>query len=135
MNQAFEQIRDSVLRYGEVVGCELLNFFVRDIEHCCWNGNPRSSVNVAMPELSRFYGIIIRMYCELGPHHSPHFHAYHGDDEAVYGLDPIELLAGSLPRRQARLVEAWAELHQSELVADWGRLQAGSEPLPIDPLP
>jgi hypothetical protein len=88
-----------------------------------------------MPELSRFYGIIIRMYCELGPHHSPHFHAYHGADEAVYGLDPIELLAGSLPRRQARLVEAWAELHQSELVADWGRLQAGSEPLPIDPLP
>jgi hypothetical protein len=94
-----------------------------------------SPVNVAMPELSRFYGIIIRMYCELGSHHSPHFHAYHGDDEAVYGLDPIELLAGSLPRRQARLVEAWAELHQSELVADWGRLQAGSEALPIDPLP
>jgi hypothetical protein len=39
-----------------------------------------------MPELSRFYGIIIRMYCEVGPHHSPHFHAYHGDDEAVYGV-------------------------------------------------
>ena len=67
--------------------------------------------------------------------HSSHFHAYHGDDEAVYGLDPIELLAGSLPRRQARLVEAWAELHQSELTADWDRLQTGSEPLPIDPLP
>jgi len=95
---------------------------------------PRSLISVVMPELSRFYGIIIRMYCEVGPHHSPHFHAYHGDDEALYGLDPIELLAGSLPRRQARLVEAWAELHQSELVADWGRLQAGSEPLPIEPL-
>jgi hypothetical protein len=64
-------------------------------------------------------------------HHASHFHAYHGDDEAVYGLDPIELLAGSLPRRQARLVEAWAELHQSELTADWDRLQTGSEPLPI----
>jgi len=88
-----------------------------------------------MPELSRFHGIIIRMYCELGPHHTPHFHAYHGDDEAVYGLDPIELLAGSLPRRQARLVEAWAELRQAELIADWERLQAGTEPLPIDPLP
>jgi hypothetical protein len=88
-----------------------------------------------MPELSRFYGIIIRMYCEVGPHHSPHFHAYHGDDEAVYGLDPIELLAGSLPRRQARLVEAWAELRQSELLAAWSRLQSGTEPLPIDPLP
>jgi hypothetical protein len=66
---------------------------------------------------------------------SPHFHAYHGDDEAVYGLDSIELLAGSLPRRQARLVEAWAELRQSELLADWNRLQSGTEPLPIDPLP
>ena len=41
----------------------------------------------------------------------------------MYGLDPIELLAGSLPRRQARLVEAWAELHQSELVTDWGPLR------------
>jgi hypothetical protein len=57
-----------------------------------------------MPELSRFYGIIIRMSCEVGPHHLPHFHAYHGNDEAVYGLDPIELLVGNLPRRQARLV-------------------------------
>jgi hypothetical protein len=38
-------------------------------------------------------------------------------------------------RRQARLVEAWAELRQAELIADWERLQAGTEPLPIDPLP
>ncbi|MCY3013927.1 MAG: DUF4160 domain-containing protein [Planctomycetota bacterium] len=87
-----------------------------------------------MPELSRFFGIIIRMYCEVGPHHLPHFHAYYGDEEAVFGLDPIELLAGSLPRRQARLVEAWAELRQQELVADWDRLQAGVEPMPIEPL-
>ena len=88
-----------------------------------------------MPELSRFYGIIIRMYFELGSHHLPHFHAYHGDAEAVYGLDPIQLLAGTLPRRHARLVEAWAELHQSELIADWDMLQAGTPPLPIAPLP
>jgi len=47
--------------------------------HVGWSG----SYGVAMPELSRFYGIIIRMYCEVGPHHSPHFHAYHGDDEAT----------------------------------------------------
>jgi len=53
----------------------------------------------------------------------------------VYGLDPIELLVGSLPRRQARLVEAWAELHQPELLADWNRLESETEPLPIDPLP
>ncbi len=88
-----------------------------------------------MPELSRFYGIIIRMYMEAGePHHLPHFHAYYQDDVGVFGLDPIELIAGDLPRRQRRLVEAWAELHQDELVLDWERLQAGEAPEPIEPL-
>jgi hypothetical protein len=88
-----------------------------------------------MPELSRFFGIIIRMYWELSaPHHVPHFHVYHQDATAIYSIDPIELIAGSLPKRQQRLVEAWAELHQVELLADWERLQAGLAPLPIDPL-
>ena len=54
-----------------------------------------------MPELSRFFGIIIRMSVEVGgPHHLPHLHAYYQDDVAVLGLDPIELMAGELPRRQ-----------------------------------
>jgi hypothetical protein len=88
-----------------------------------------------MPELSRFFGIIIRMYMEAGgPHHLPHFHAYYAEDVAVFSLDPIDLIAGSLPRRQRRLVEAWAELHQAELLDDWQLLQAGRAPLPIDPL-
>ena len=88
-----------------------------------------------MPELSRFFGIIIRMYMEVGgPHHLPHFHAYYQDEAAVFSLDPIELIAGTMSRKQRRLVEAWAELHQMELVADWQRLQAGQAPLPIAPL-
>jgi hypothetical protein len=88
-----------------------------------------------MPELSRFFGIIIRMYLEVGvPHNLPHFHAYYQNESAVFSLDPIDLIAGSLPRRQRRLVEAWAELHQPELITDWQRLQHGQRPLPIDPL-
>ena len=88
-----------------------------------------------MPELSRFFGIIIRMYFEAsGPHHVPHFHAYYQKDVAVYRIEPVELIAGSLPRRQQRLVEAWAELHETELATDWQRLQAGRGALPIDPL-
>ena len=55
-------------------------------------------------------------------------------DIAVYSLDPVELIAGTLPRRQRRFVEAWAELHQAELLADWQRLQGGQTPMPIDPL-
>jgi Domain of unknown function (DUF4160) len=88
-----------------------------------------------MPELSRFYGIIIRMFMEVGgPHHLPHFHAYYQDEVGIFSLEPIELIAGSLSRRQRRLVEAWGELHQGELADDWQRLQAGHAPLPIDPL-
>jgi hypothetical protein len=52
----------------------------------------------------------------------------------VFSLDPIELIAGELPRAQRRLVEAWAELHLIELKADWERLQAGRPALPIAPL-
>ena len=88
-----------------------------------------------MPELSRFLGIIIRMYMEVGiQHHTPHFHAYYGNDVAIYAFDPVETLAGSLPKRQQRFVEAWAELHQEELAANWQRLQSGEVPLPIAPL-
>ena len=53
---------------------------------------------------------------------------------AVFGISPVEIIAGDLPRTQLRLVEAWAELHQSELRQDWDRLQAGRAPVPIAPL-
>jgi hypothetical protein len=88
-----------------------------------------------MPELSRFFGIIIRMYAEANvSHHAAHFHAYYQEQVAIYGIDPVELIAGALPRRQHRLVEAWAELHQADLLADWQRLQEGRKPQPIEPL-
>jgi hypothetical protein len=88
-----------------------------------------------MPELSRFFGIIIRMYREVRtPHNTPHFHAYYQSDEAVYGIKPVELAAGSLPQRQRRLVEAWAELHEEELLHDWNLLASGRRPESIEPL-
>jgi len=88
-----------------------------------------------MPEISRFFGIIIRMYAEAGGvHHRPHFHAYCQDDVAVYALDSIEPIGGALPQRQRRLVEAWAELHHEELKSNWQRLQDGRSPRKIEPL-
>jgi hypothetical protein len=88
-----------------------------------------------MPEIARFFGIIIRMYVEAdAPHHLPHFHVYYQDGVAIYSIEPVELMAGSLPRRQERLVEAWAELHQAELVASWSQLQNGQLPGKIEPL-
>jgi hypothetical protein len=52
----------------------------------------------------------------------------------VFSIDPVDLIAGEVPRVQRRLVEAWAELHRAELQADWDRLQAGRPALPIAPL-
>lgn len=75
------------------------------------------------------------MYFEaMEPHHTSHFHAYYQEDVAVYEIDSLELLAGTLPKRQQRLVEAWAEIHQQELLLNWERLQTGNPPLPIAPL-
>jgi len=88
-----------------------------------------------MPEISRFFGIIIRMFVEPSvQHHRPHFHAYYQDSVAVFAIDSIEVLGGEFPKRQQRLVEAWAEIHQSELLREWKRLQAGQAASKIEPL-
>jgi hypothetical protein len=88
-----------------------------------------------MPEIARFYGIIIRMFMEpISQHNRPHFHAYYQNYVAVVGIDEIELLAGELPTRQQRLTLAWAELHKQELLKDWNLLQNGEPPFKIKPL-
>jgi hypothetical protein len=70
-----------------------------------------------MPEISRFFGIIIRMY---GSDHSPpHFHAFYGEHEALIAIETGELLGGRLPARLLKLVEAWWVIHQTELQQNW----------------
>lgn len=86
-----------------------------------------------MPELCRFYGIVIRMY--YGDHLPAHFHAAYGDHEAVIEIESLSVLRGSLPRRAQSLVAEWASLHKEELRAAW-RLASELRPLTrIDPLP
>jgi len=88
-----------------------------------------------MPEISRFFGIIITMYSEIvGQHSRPHFHARYQDNNIVIAIDQIEVLAGQLPNKQLRLVLAWAELYQDDLLEDWGLLQKGQPPFKIEPL-
>jgi hypothetical protein len=88
-----------------------------------------------VPEIARFFGIIIRMYAEAGGVHSrPHLHAYYQEAVAIFAIDSIDLIAGALPRPQQRLVEAWAELHHQELLTNWQRLQEGHAPTKIEPL-
>ena len=88
-----------------------------------------------MPILSMFYGIIIRMYLIDNQHHNlPHIHARYAEFEASIAIADGEILAGDLPRRQLRLVQAWIELRRDELMADWELATAGEVPYRIAPL-
>jgi len=86
-----------------------------------------------MPTISRFYGIVIRMY--FSDHPPPHFHAFYAGDEVVVVIATGELIRGGIPDRALRMVREWAAMHRDELIANWGRLQAPGQPLPIAPLP
>ena len=75
-----------------------------------------------MPELSRFYGIVIKMLYEVGTkHNKPHVHAEYGEYEASVGIDG-EVLAGVLPEKQYKLVAAWLALHEDELYEAWNNV-------------
>lgn len=88
-----------------------------------------------MPEISRFFGIVTRMYVEAGErHHRPHFHVYYQGHASIIAIEPVEILAGNLPSKQERLALAWASIHESELRRCWNRLQAGQLPGKIEPL-
>jgi hypothetical protein len=85
-----------------------------------------------VPELSRFFGIIIAMY--YNDHPPPHFHAKYGGDEATISIDNGSVLEGSLSTRAMRLVDEWRVLHQTELHEAWSHARA-REPLnKIEPL-
>lgn len=74
-----------------------------------------------MPEISRFLGIIIKMY--FFDHSPPHFHAFYGDLEAVFSIDTLEIIKGKLPPRVVGLIVEWGELHKKELKKNWELLK------------
>ena len=86
-----------------------------------------------MPEISRFYGIVIRMY--FADHNPPHIHAEYSGDEMVLDIRTLAVISGKLPARATGLVAEWSALHQAELLALWERAR-NLEPLDrIAPLP
>lgn len=86
-----------------------------------------------MPELSRFYGIIIRMFWD--DHPPPHFHAIYGSHEALVNILTTEIIEGSLPLGAHSLVTQWVRLHRDELLRDWELAQALQPLNKIEPLP
>ena len=85
-----------------------------------------------MPELSRFFGIVIAMYHR--DHPPPHFHARYGEYEAKFSVETGEIREGNLPRRARLLVEEWYALHTDELAVAWRLIENRLIPAKIDPL-
>lgn len=85
-----------------------------------------------MPEISRFFGIIIRMYFD--DHNPPHFHAIYGSEEILVSIEPIEVLEGKMKKRAVSMVIEWAAVHQQELMQNWDRLQGDGPAEKIEPL-
>ena len=87
-----------------------------------------------MLELSRFFNLVIKMiFSDNVQHNKPHFHVYYAEHEASVGVDG-ELLVGSLPVKQLRLVQAWAAIHEEELYRAWNKAVRNMSPDKIEPL-
>jgi hypothetical protein len=85
-----------------------------------------------VPEISRFFGIIILMY--FRDHPPPHFHVRYGEQRALIAIDSLTLLEGKLSPRVLGLVVEWASMHQEELMADWEKARLQVPLSPIVPL-
>lgn len=88
-----------------------------------------------MPRISEFFGIAIYLYfADTSRHSAPHFHAKYGEHEATYSIPDGDLLAGSLPKRQERLVQGWCTLRVQELEQAWKRAVNMEYPGKVEPL-
>lgn len=85
-----------------------------------------------MPEVSRFYGIIIALY--YNEHNPPHFHAKYGEFKAEIDIRTLQILNGELPKRAKNLVLEWADEHREELMNDWELARQNAELKAIEPL-
>lgn len=85
-----------------------------------------------MPEICRFYGIVIRMFYQ--EHQPPHFHAQYGEYKAEIRITDLGIHRGGLPPKAMTLVWEWAMKHSDELIDEWNKARSQEPLFPIDPL-
>lgn len=87
-----------------------------------------------MPELSRFGGMVIKLlFNDTSQHHKPHVHVFFGEYKASIGVDG-ELLAGSIPYKQLKIIVGWLALHEDEVYSAWNKAVRGEHFDKIEPL-
>jgi hypothetical protein len=85
-----------------------------------------------MPEISRFYGIVITMH--FRDHNPPHFHAWYGEKSAKFSIKDLSIIEGKLPKNAISMVRKWAKKHQQELIENWAAIEAEGKLHKIEPL-
>lgn len=85
-----------------------------------------------MPEISRFFGMILTMY--YADHPPPHFHVRYGSAQALVSIDPLAIIEGDLPPRLLGMVMEWAALHRTELMDNWRQASRNQPLAKIPPL-
>ncbi len=85
-----------------------------------------------MPEISRFYGIVIKMIFD--DHDPPHFHVFYNEFKAIVSIRDLRILKGDLPPKAFGLLMEWAKQHQKELLQDWNLAKSKKNPFKIEPL-
>lgn len=92
---------------------------------------PRAQID-RVPEISRFFGIVVAMYYD--DHPPPHFHVRYGEHRAILEIETAAVLLGDLPHRALGMVVEWAALHRAELEENWRHARAQAPLTPIRPL-
>jgi hypothetical protein len=88
-----------------------------------------------MPTISAFYGILVLMFFrDNRQHHVPHIHARYQSEEVVLSIPEGDILAGSVPAKQPKMLQAWIAIHQEELMVNWELAVNGDAPFRIAPL-
>jgi hypothetical protein len=85
-----------------------------------------------MPEISRFYGIIIAMFFD--DHNPPHFHARYAEEGVAIEIESLRIMEGHIPPRALGLVVEWATQHKEELLNNWELARRNQAPKKIEPL-
>lgn len=72
-----------------------------------------------MPEISRFYGIIIKMYFFDSEHNQPHIRAIYNKEVAIINIQTLKVIEGRIPKRALKLVNEWISIHENEIKNIW----------------
>lgn len=106
------------IRTGALVTTQRKFLLINVFEYAIINSGQRKG-EIRMPEISRFYGIVIKMFFKPKEHEPSHLHALYGEHVGIFDLRTMEMTEGDLPKRACDMVQEWMAQNQKELLEMW----------------